>query len=101
MEHISHTVMGIFKAFNKKNKTNVRLTKIACVDGKPPKIPIGLVVEGLSNSDIRVGFSFNISPAILSDGTKWNSWCSSIIQEILPGNTFRTKNSIYKWEKTD
>lgn len=101
MEHMQkeRAVMGILGEFTRKRPSlTVILTKIGCVDGHPPKIPVGLVIQGTLTSKAEVGFSFNIEPATVSDGTKWEMWCTSIIQKILTLDTFQTKNSIYKWE---
>ncbi len=103
-----NTVMGIFKSFETKKTPNVKLTKIGCVDGHIPKIPIGQVVKGIFASEVEVGLSFNIANAKIIEGgsdsklnlkgVEYEYWCTSIIQKILTDNTFQTKNSIYKWE---
>ena len=105
----SHITMNVFKAFGAKKMPNVRITKIGCADGHPPKIPIGQVVIGTCSFDkIMVGNSLNISDATIIEGGnfsesnlkggKYRYWCTSVIQEVLKNNTFKTKNSIYKWE---
>lgn len=112
MDNISNnmrgTVMGVFAAFGGKQKYNVTLTKIGCVDGHPPKIPIGQIVKGVLASEARVGLSFNIANAVIVEGgsdseknlkgVEYGLWCTSIIQKILSDDTFQTKNSIYKFD---
>lgn len=98
------TPLNILKKFGAEMQPNVRLTKIGCVDGCPPKIPVGQIVVGTLHSGIEVGLSFNIRHArvrtspYFTEEKKYSLWCTSIIQEMLPNQTFRTKNSIYKWE---
>jgi len=106
---IPNTVMGVFKSFGAEKIPNIKLTKIGCVDGHKPKVPVGQVVEGILASQIEVGLSCNIKNAIIIEGgnkykgnlkgIKYEYWCTSIIQKILTDNTFQTKNSIYKFEK--
>lgn len=106
--NIGNTVMGVFKAFGAEKNPNVRVTKIGCAEGCPPKIPIGTEVVGTLTHGVEVGASFNIvnatiikggnlSPKNLA-GVKYGRWSTSIIQKVLNDNTFETKNSIYKWE---
>ncbi len=107
---IAPTVWSVFKAYGAgKHTPNVRVTKIGCTDGCPPKVPVGQVVEGrIAIDEVAVGLSFNIAEATIVQGgngtmknlkgVKYDYWCTSIIQKVLSGNTFETKNSIYKWE---
>ena len=108
MTDIPKTVISIFSAFGAKKVPNIRLTKIGCTGDREPKIPIGQVVEGVFAGSLHIGNSFNIAHAIIKEGgnhseknrkgTEYTYWCTSIIQKILPNNTFETKNSIYRWE---
>ncbi len=109
MDNISNTVMQVFKAFGaEKRKYSVRLTKIGCVDGHPPKIVIGQAIEGIFDGEVKIGISFNIEHALIVEGNsplkrifkgeKYDMFCTSIIHKILTNDTFETKNSIYKWE---
>ena len=110
----AETVMGVFKAFGAERIPNVRITKIGCVEGHPPKIPVGQVIAGTFTHEVEVGTSFNLKNATVMammdgrsipdtpfgglKGFKYKLWCTSIIQKVLSDNTFQTKNSIYKWE---
>ena len=110
----AHTVFSVFKALGARTQPNVRLTKLKRASSHNSKVEVGQVIEGTLNSNIAVGLSFNIKNAtVLSmiagysitpgqgsglKGIEYKLWCTSIIQEVLSENTFRTKNSIYKWE---
>lgn len=69
---------------------NVRLTKIS--DCENPlyvnHIQPGYIKEGIVHEDPKVGQSFEIG----------GYWSTSTVTEILSDNTFKTRNSIYKWE---
>jgi|GEM_PF-1802366 hypothetical protein len=99
MRNHAEVVMKVLTEFGTAENYRVRLTKIGCVEGHEPKIPIGQIIEGELTSKVEVGLSFNIKNAVMSDGSKWMYWYTSIIQKVLTDNTFETKNSIYKWEK--
>lgn len=68
----------------------IRVTKIKEVDHST--IQVGEVFEGYLISPPEVGKPFFVN------GTE-NKLRTSLVQEILTENTFRTYNSIYKWEK--
>ncbi len=72
----------------------VRLTKITdCENPKHPKnIEDGYIVEGKFQTEPTVGDSFMIY------GGYHGVWGTSKVTEILSVNTFKTLNSIYKWE---
>jgi hypothetical protein len=53
----------------------------------PNNIEIGHVVEGEFNAEPKVGESFWV-------GVRWRT---SVVQEIIDANIFRTYNSIYRW----
>lgn len=74
---------------NTENK-KIILTKLKEADNPyhPNNIEIGYVKEGEFYKEPKVGESFLILP----------NWATSTVQEILSPNTFRTMNSIYKWE---
>lgn len=96
-KEIPRAVMGVFEAMAHKN-TKINLVKIGSVDDRSQKIPVGFTVEGgLGISEIKEGVSFNITNA-KAGKVNYDLWCTSIIQKILSGNTFQTKNSIYRWE---
>lgn len=105
---IANTVMSVFKAYRAEKMPNVRVTKIGCAEGCPPKIPIGTEVVGTFTNEVEVGASFNLANATIVKGgnlspknlagVKYGRWSTSIIQKVFSGNTFETKNSIYKWE---
>lgn len=72
----------------------VRLTKITdCEDPKHPRhIENGYVVEDTFEDDPKIGKSFIIY------GGYHGLWRTSKVTEILGVDTFKTLNSIYKWE---
>ena len=96
----SEITMRVFKAFGGAEKTVIRLTKIK--EGKNPKyasghprhIKVGSVAEGLMLRPVTVGESFYVDPP-----KSKKHFHTSVVQEILSENTFRTMNSIYKWER--
>jgi len=53
----------------------------------PNNIEVGHVVEGEFNTKPKVGECFWV-------GTFWRT---SMVQEVIDTNTFRTYNSIYRW----
>ena len=92
--------MGVFRKFTRNRSFPiVRLTKLA--DGVNPKYPTdhhrhiraGLAAEGAMLRPVAVGESFYVDYP-----DKENHFHTSVVQEILSENTFRTQNSIYKWE---
>lgn len=97
----AETVMRIFKAFNvgKRNFPIVRLTKLSngetpkYSDGHPRHVEVGRVSQGLMLRPVIVGQSFYVDYP-----NQKNHFHTSVVQEILSYNTFRTQNSIYKWE---
>ncbi len=67
----------------------VRLTKLTELSDAsfPNNIPVGFVEEGGFIREPVVGESF------------WLSYfATSVVTEILSENTFKTRNSVYKWE---
>lgn len=68
----------------------VKLTKLRDSDDPlfPKHIPAGYVKEGAFCEAPKVGECFCVG----------GSWSTSVVQEILSEDTFRTFNSIYKWE---
>jgi hypothetical protein len=109
MQDGSEATMRVFKDFGATQLPNIRITKLGCVDGSLPKIPIGQIVEGRFISEVKVGESFNLKYGKVIEGgsfekknlkgVTYTHWCTSIVQKIISDNTFQTKNSIYKWEK--
>lgn len=103
----SITTMSIFKAFGANQRPTIRLIKTGCVEGSI-KIPVGQVVEGTFVSEVSVGKSFNLDNATVIEGgngtlrntkgVQYSAWCTSVVQEILSDDTFRTKNSVYRLE---
>lgn len=99
----AEAVMGVFKAFSKgtkkKDYPTVRLTKLD--NGESPKYPVGhprhievgRISQGLMLRPVAVGESFYVDYLGMD-----NHFHTSDVQEILSENTFKTKNSIYKWE---
>lgn len=95
----SETVMKFFEQMSSGKKVIVRLTKLG--DGEKPKyapnhprhIKPGFVVEGIMLRPVAVGESFYVDYP-----TAKNHFHTSVVEEILSENTFRTMNSIYKWE---
>jgi len=97
----SGTTMSVFKRFCASlSKPMIRLIKLE--DSEKPKyapnhpryIKTGLIAEGLMLRPVTVGQSFYVD----YPHTK-NHFHTSVVQEILSENTFKTMNSIYKWEK--
>ena len=68
----------------------VKLTKLKESDNPrhPNNIAEGFEIEGEFICDPKVGESFWV-------GTNYRT---SLVQEIIDSHTFRTYNSIYKWE---
>lgn len=74
----------------------VRLTKIKEAENPlhPNNIEEGRIAEGFTENIPTVGERFTIAG--------FNTWFStSAVQEIIDENTFRTHNSIYKWQILD
>ena len=71
----------------------IRLIKVKEADNPrhPHNIPEGYVVEGEFVADPEVGETFWV-------GQRWRT---SVVQEIISPDTFRTMNSIYKVETVD
>ena len=67
----------------------VRLTKLNDCDNPrhPENIKTGFVKEGGVYRELKVGESFWVG-----------SFVTSVVQEIIDEQTFRTMNSIYQWE---
>lgn len=94
------TVMSVFKSFSLGMRAfkTVRLTKLdngdtpKYPDGHPRHIKVGFTYEGLMPRPVAVGESFYVNPPNKSH------FHTSVVQEILSENTFKTMNSIYKWE---
>jgi hypothetical protein len=53
----------------------------------PNNIEVGRVVEGEFNDEPQVGECFWVGA----------HWRTSVVQEVIDANTFRTYNSIYRW----
>ncbi len=96
------SVLSVFAAFTSKKGDNfpiVRLTKLDNAEnakypaGHPRHIKAGAIFEGLMLRPVAVGQSFYVDFP-----TAKNHAHTSVVQEILSENTFKTKNSIYKWE---
>ena len=72
----------------------LRIEKIKELDEArhPNNIKVGFVKEIEIKPEFvappQVGFRFNVGPY----------WSTSLVQEVLSHNTFRTFNSVYKWE---
>lgn len=97
----AETVMGVFKSFSKgtkKTPPTIKLTKLAngetakYPDGHSRHIEVGFTYEGVMPRPVAVGESFYVNYP------NENHFHTSVVQEILSENTFKTKNSIYKWE---
>lgn len=69
----------------------IRLTKLSeLADARHPNnIEVGHIVEDEFVDDPKVGFPFYIG----------SHWRTSIVREIINENTFRTLNSLYRWEE--
>ena len=78
-------------SFNEQIKVKVTKLKEADDPLHPNNIKEGFTKEGYYYYKPVVGESF-----ILYD--ELGGWATSTVQEILSENTFRTYNSIYKWE---
>ncbi len=97
----SKVTMGFFEQMTTGNnpKSVVRVTKMG--DGDSAKYPpghsrhikVGNVYQGLLLRPVKVGESFYVDYPNAP-----NHMHTSVVQEILSENTFRTMNSIYKWE---
>lgn len=68
----------------------IRLTKLKEVENPrhPNNIPEGEVHEGIYLNDPVIGERFYCG---------WG-WSTSKVVEVIDSNTFKTLNSIYKWE---
>lgn len=73
----------------------VKLTKLQSLPLKEAKVPesalrygIGHIQEGEFMGSPLVGHSFWVG----------NHWATSKVTKILSDNTFRTENSVYRWE---
>lgn len=107
IQTIPREVMRCIEAFTKK-PPKVRLTKIGCVNGHEPIIPIGHVVIGSFTTAPEIGNSFNLKNAKIIEGGNssgrnklghtYEYWCTSIIEKVLPDNTFETQSAVYKWQ---
>lgn len=95
-------IMGVFEGLSTDKYVQypiVRLTKIG--EGVSPKYPVGhprhipsnTVAEGKMLRPVAVGQSFYVNHI-----DSPHHFHTSVVQEILSDNTFRTMNSIYKWE---
>ena len=97
---IGHTVMSFFRDMGAKTiKPFVRLTKLdngdnpKYSDGHNRHIKIGFSAEGLMPRPVRVGESFYVGYP-----NDKNHFHTSVVTEILSEDTFKTMNSIYKYE---
>lgn len=72
------------------NMKQIRLTKLKEVDNPrhPNNIPVGEVHEGEYITGPEIGSRFYCG----------HNWSTSKVQEVIDSRTFRTLNSIYKWE---
>jgi hypothetical protein len=76
------------------DKPMIRLTKLE--HGENPKysadhprnVKIGFSIDGIMMRPVTVGDSFYVG----------RNWATSVVQEILSENIFKTMNSTYKWE---
>jgi hypothetical protein len=94
-------VMSVFDKLSGGNlkRPTVRLTKIGegiipkYHEGHPRHIKINSVAQGKMMRPVAVGESFYVNKL----GEKGH-FHTSVVQEILSPNTFRTQNSVYRWE---
>ena len=70
--------------------TQIKLTKLAEVENPAyaNNIPVGKEVTGQFSSEPQLGRSFHVG----------YNYATSIVLEILSEDTFKTRNSVYKWE---
>ncbi len=96
----SKVVMPFFKMMGAKaSHVTIMVTKLE--HGEAPKyaanhprnIKIGFTAEGLMLRPVAVGESFYVNYPDAG-----NHFHTSVVQEILSENTFKTQNSIYRWE---
>lgn len=76
----------------------LKLTKLAeAPDPKHPQnIPVGNTYYGTNNEDPKEGEMFYLYGISYQQGQR--GLRTSVVQEIVSENTFRTYNSIYQWE---
>lgn len=80
----------------------IKLTKLKEAENPrhPNNIEEGYVLSGeIDKSELKIGQSLTI---LRDDVIGWDRiWATSVIQEVIDENTFRTLNSIYKIEYLD
>ena len=99
---VSENGYFIEKWLNKLNKNdNKMIAKIIKLSESenpihPNNIPTGDVHMGIFYSEPKIGERFNLGA--LSFKEKRRGFSTSAVQEIIDDSTFKTYNSIYKWE---
>jgi len=78
----------------------IKLTKLkeAPNPRHPNNIEEGFIGYGVFIKEPEVGKEFLLSHY---NGDLWRGFHTSVVQEIIDDSTFRTCNSIYKWEKLE